>query len=471
MSHDRPTKLLGRSPAMAVLIVAVLLSVPGVAGAQAPAAYPAPGVRQAADALWAVVPDGSGLSVCQNPTDAASITGCFGAGSPIPLAAATNPDVTPATDGTNAYFGTQPGYSCPIAGYGQNCTQIQVGWGRFNPTDVVAAGGYLWLSAVKYDGIYRCPSNLPYTAASSMPAGCVEFDDPGSGSIMSLAYANGRLYAGLSGGVLVSCDASRTGSCVTLDSLGTSVNALAVGGGYVWAGLGNGRIWRCDPGSANACDLWETAGQPVMSLADDGQGTLWAAASGGVFTHPSNVIWSCPEAYANGCATVISNVNAWWVTAGAGHGFSSVVNGSTYPPIAYGESQYPQSVALAAVKAAVNAPPVLYIPAGGVTGLGGLQVRLAAPKRPLARVCAERDSLPATVVVRGAHKVRVVRRLDLCGARDAARIGVRRYDLLYPGAYSIRIRSAVFSGTKRVVVAEDRTARITVGVQALKRSS
>lgn len=465
-----PVRMLARMRSYRVLaFFAVVVSTLSMVSA-GQARHPAPTdttARQAApanDALWALAPSGTGISVCQNPTAAASIADCFGSSSLVSLPSAASVAVTPATDGTNAYFGSQPGYSCPIAQYGQSCTPIQIGWGSFYPTDVVAANGSVWMSEPRNGGIYQCPSDLPYTAASSMPAACAEFDDAGSSSVMSLAYANGQLYAGMSAGALLSCTASQAGSCVTLDSLGTSVNALAVGGGYLWAGLNNGKIMRCDPVIANACDLWDSAGKPIVSIADDGQGTLWAAVSGGMLTHPSDVIWSCPEATANACATVISNVHAWWVTAGAGNGFSTVSNGSAYPPIAWGSTQYPQSVALVGANA-VSVASILYIPAGGAPGLGGAQVRLRVSKRALARTCAMRDTHPATVVVRGPHRVRVVRRLDLCEARYPARIAVRRHDLLYPGTYSVWVRSAVFSGTKRITVVKNRTARVTVGVR------
>ncbi|MFM9139338.1 MAG: hypothetical protein ACKOTH_02100, partial [Solirubrobacterales bacterium] len=467
----------------------------GLAQSSTAAAGESMSVRQAApavDALWALAADGTGLSVCQDPTVASSISGCFG--SQHPLIIVTNASYPPTTDGTNVYFGSSggalpgAGYSCPIVDYGQNCTPIQIGWSGFTPRAVAAADGYLWLAYSQWNKesvMYRCPANLPYTAASSMPAACLIVGTSDGWMFNSLAIANGKLYLGLgqrgSMGAVAVCDldAVNASTCTQLNYFPgkyTAVNEVALGAGYVWAGLGSGQIYRCSPAVLNDCQLWDTAGQPIVSLADDGQGTLWAAANGGgTFTHPSDVVWSCPEATANACKTVISNVFPQQVTAGAGQGFSSVSADPPfpYPPIAWGAQQYPQqypqSVLFASNKNSVS-PGIIYIPAGGVTGLGGVRVRLAAPKRALARVCAERDSLPARVVVRGPHKARVVQRLDLCKVRRAAQIAVRRYDLLYPGAYSVRVRSSKFSGTTRIVVKKNRTPRVTVSLAPVKRS-
>lgn len=493
MSHCRARHFPSRSLATVVMVGVAFLAGAGSAGAQVLNGSSAPEVRQAApavDALWAwggnTATDfaNAALNVCQNPTAQASISTCFGTGSQISFPTQPFAGIGGlATDGANVYIGggwqgayRPPGYSCPIGGFGTGCTETQIGWGTLPVWDVVAGGGYLWLGGES--DVYRCPANLPYTGATSMPAGCVLFDSFGDWNIGSLAYANGTLYVGLvengyEWSYLYSCPANSVGSCQILNKFNfrnSDVYGLAVGGGYVWAGLNNGQIWRCDPVIASTCNVWDTAGQGIASLADDGQGTLWAAATGKqVFTHPSNVIWSCTEAYANGCTDVISNVFAQQVTAGAGQGFSSVGNnGSAYPPIAYGATQYPQSVVWAT--GAYDAPGILYVPAGGVTGLGGVQVRLAAPKRALARACTKRDALPASVEVRGAHKVRVVRRLDLCKARWAAQIAVRRYDLLYPGTYSVRVRSSEFSRTTRIVVKKNRTPRVTVSLALVKRS-
>lgn len=140
------------------------------------------------DALWAQAPDNSNLSVCQDPTSTAS-GGCFGPTSLIPIDK-TNGIYQPATDGTNVYLGSQPGYSCPASDYGQNCTKTQVGWGGFIPTTIAAADGNIWIGSGTGGAasglIYKCPSDLPYTNASSDPADCVELDDAGNRNINAL---------------------------------------------------------------------------------------------------------------------------------------------------------------------------------------------------------------------------------------------------------------------------------------------
>ncbi|MFM9140448.1 MAG: hypothetical protein ACKOTH_07955, partial [Solirubrobacterales bacterium] len=341
-----------------VMVGVALLAGAGSAGAQMSVGLPAPEVRQAApavDALWALGadqynPSTNVLGVCQNPTLSASISGCFGAYSSVVSAGSPYP---PVTDGTNVYFGAGAGNSCPVVDYGRNCTQVQIGvparYGTpnaFTPTSVAAGGGYLWLGgawgASGASGgtvVYRCPADLPYTAATSMPPECVQvYASDGLGPVVA---ANGTVYIGAMSNstgawVIVTCQYDAT-SCGVLNSFGRNarwtVRALAAGGGYLWAGLQSGQIYRCSPAVLNDCQLWDTAGQPIVSLADDGQGTLWAAANGGgTFTHSSDVVWSCPEATANACKTIISNVFPWQVTAGGGQGFSSVNNGSAYPP-------------------------------------------------------------------------------------------------------------------------------------------
>lgn len=459
-------------------------------GAPAPAPASGPRAMQASpavDALWAVAPDGSSISVCQNPTAPASIANCFDSGSQITLPVQiekTLNSYSMTTDGTNVYFGSQPGYSCPISGYGTNCTQIQVGWGGRNgvkPEKLAAGGGYLFFAGNNSGSvIYRCPANLPYTNATAMPSECVALDNAGSSLITALAYANGTVYAGLTlDGVLWSCDANQANSCTVLDVLAenegyTPVISLALGGGYVWAGLGTSGgggkspIWRCPPGLVNYCSLWDTAGYPVVSLADDGEGTLWAAVvndANQVFTHSGQVVWSCPEAYANGCTNVISNVFPYLVTAGAGHGFSAVNNGPKYPPIAFGATQYPRSVVWASTDN-TSVPGIVYTPAGGTGGLGGVRVQVKAPTGALARVCAERGTLSATIRVRGPHTPRVARAVTLCSGGYPVRNVGKRFDLLYPGAYSVTVRSAAFSGSARVVIPRERTVRRVVRLRA-----
>lgn len=458
-------------------------------GATAPGARATQTAPPAIDSLWVLSPDGTTFSVCQNPTAPASISGCFGADQIQMLPATTTSTKSndsiyqPTTDGTNVYFGaagnhnSAPGYSCPISGYGQGCTQVQIGWLGYAPRSVAAAGGYLWLA--NGSTIYRCPSNLPYSAATSMPAGCELLDDAGSRGVLSLAYANGVLYAGLSQkpfsasdnhSIIWACDPNVVNSCRVLNTLGkTGVQALAVGGGYLWAGLGDGTILKCSPSTANACLNWEQAGLPIESLANDDQGTLWAAAGA-----TNGVIWSCPETFPNGCTNVFSNIGyAHQVTAASGNAFSVVANGSTQPTIAFGATQYPQSVVWAtnAGQSSNIYPPILYVPSGGPTALGGVRVQIRAPKAALARTCAQRGTLRARVVLRGPHMPGVHRALNLCLRGRPVRNPSQRFDLLSPRTYSVWVRSAVFSGTAKVTVTKEQTVRRVIRLRAPRRSA
>lgn len=471
-----------RVAGLIALLLCVLAGTGLAHGATAPGARATQTAPPAIDSLWVLSPDGTTFSVCQNPTAPASISGCFGADQIQTLPATTISTTSnfsiyqPTTDGTNVYFGaagnytSAPGYSCPISGYGQGCTQVQIGWLGYVPVSVAAAGGYLWLA--NGTTIYRCPSNLPYTAATSMPAGCELLDDAGSRGVVSLAYANGVLYAGLGASdnhsIIWACDPNVVNSCRVLNTLGnTPVQALAVGGGYLWAGLDDGTILKCSPSTANACLNWEQAGQPIKSLADDGQGTLWAAVGA-----TEGVIWSCPETFSNGCTNVLSNIgDAHQVTAASGNAFSVVANGSTQPTIAFGATQYPQSVVWGTTPTSKIYAPILYVPSGGSTALGGVRVQIRAPRAALARTCAQRGTLRVSVVLRGPHTPSVHRALNLCSRGRPVRNPSQRFDLLSPRTYSVRVRSAVFSGTAKVTVTKEQTVRGVIRLRAPRRSA
>jgi hypothetical protein len=399
------------------------------------------------------------------------------------------------TDGTNVYIGD---YRCPVADFGQNCTKTQIGWAGFVPGSIAAANGYLWLGSPDSKSIYRCPSNLPFTNAPSMPTECELLATPDTGSdtskrlgVYELVYANGKLYVGVASSngstpsYLFSCDPNQTQDCTQLDTFNYKVskldgycyggiNALAVGSGYLWVGLihvcdsHENLLLRCDPVAPNSCQTWDSPGENILSLADDGQGKLRAAVSNPAppIDNPrskDDVIWSCPTTSANSCTNVLSNVNAWWVTAGAGHGFSSVRAGSSYPPIAYEGTPYQQSVIWAANPAV---PRILYVPAGGAVGLGGVKVIISPPAAKVARVCAWRGTLPATIHVKGPHRLHMTRRFNLCAGRSWVRKPTRHFTLLHPGTYAVRVRTSEFSGTAQVEVTANRTARLAVKLSA-----
>ncbi|MFM9108172.1 MAG: hypothetical protein ACKOWF_15900, partial [Chloroflexota bacterium] len=362
-----------------LLVVAALALLPlaGLLPGQGPRRAEAQAAAQ--DSLWA----GSiaGYVACANPSSPSSLAGCFSSYLPF-VSNGSFPTV--ATDGVNVYFATEDtgGYSCPIADLGANCSRTFIGpfpgGGSVAVTAIAAADGQVWIG--QSDGqIFRCSATIPFVQnPSQLPSGCTQLDDAGDRGVWSLLLANGRLYAGLGwaernqqkNGILWSCDPQAVNSCENLDLYGdTTANSLAAGGGYLWAGLDNGIIWRCDLNAVNACANWESAGYPVKSISYDGEGTLYAAIQGKHNYGGTGVIWSCPIAAANQCSSVLSNVNGASVAAGAGGVFSSTLTGLNFGTSAYtaAASSFDQAI-------------LLYVPAGGVSGVGGVSVNVLGGK-------------------------------------------------------------------------------------------
>ncbi len=99
------------------------------------------------------------------------------------------------------------------------------------------------------------------------PATCTAVDTFGS-SVLSLAPFGSTLYAGTSGGSMLSCDVSGSNNCVTLNSFGSGVNALATDGtAYIYAGTNAGSLMQCPAGKANACITLTSVTGPINSVA------------------------------------------------------------------------------------------------------------------------------------------------------------------------------------------------------------
>ncbi len=475
--------------ARGVLLLAAILLLPLAATLQTPRESAAQTVAQ--DSLWAGA-DGH-VGVCADPSSAASLAGCFGApeniGSGAIAAACASPatsgslagcfsapksigepgDISAmATDGVNVYFATHQdgGWSCPIAGLGTNCTHIMAGgWPSGESVkSLAAADGMLWIGQT-YGKIYRCAANIPYADQSTMPDGCVLLDDAETRSVASLLLANGRLYAGLtpvSGpyqdkdhGILWSCDPQAVNSCENLDTYGnTTALSLAAGGGYLWAGLANGIIWRCDLNAANACANWENAGDSwVNSLSYDGQGTLYAAIESYGGGSNTGVIWSCPTAYANGCSTVLSNVKGRSVAAGAGGVFSS-----TTASLYFGAS------AFTAASSNLDGATLLYVPADGVSGVGGVAVTVRGGKwaERLDKRCAAGGKAPkATVRVTGPYGLDKTQVVNLCGLRASGSV-TKTFTMLDQGEYTVTARTKKYGGSGSFTVEQDQTGKVIV---------
>ena len=457
---------------LVVLLAAVALAIP-------PRPDPAVAAEQT-DSLWAG--NGGNVGVCASPAAAESLAECFAAPAAIwPF----NVNHEVATDGVNVYFAgstTSPDYggglSCPISGMGTDCNRISAGpWDSAQVTSLAADTQYLYIG--QSNGlVYRCPNDLPYTTGSRSPAGCVQLTFAGDRAVDSLLLANDTLYAGLGfhgsatnskqQGMLWACDPRTQGTCPTLDYYGeTWANSIVAGGGYLWLGLQNGTVLRCDPTAPNSCTTWaNSSGKPVLSLSYDGSDTLYAAVAEYVKGAGNGVIWSCPTGTKNKCSNVLSKISEGTVAAGAGGVFSSngigkylsfgpsgYTHANTYPP---GDSLRPYWIQSA----------LLYVPAGGPTGVGAVSASVAAPpsvigQRLTAR-CRPTRRPPVRVTVESFAGNPVTHRVDGCRLRNGGPVRVRTFDLLDPGRYTVTARTSGFRAKRTVTVRMNRTTRVAL---------
>lgn len=406
------------------------------------------------DALWAW--DGQNVSVCQDPTSSASISGCFGnLTNSIEIdTVAYNPNLPLATDGTYVYLATQKqgwAYKCPISGYGSNCTTILVG--PFNPSSsntevwsIAASSGYLWIG--QSDGtIYRCPSDIEWTGnvPSPPPSDCLLFDNAGNRNPGEMVIANGWLYVGLiadkinrDDSLIWRCDLSTPNACTDFNNPGNSaVQSLAVGAGYLWAGLANGILWRCDLNNANGCRNWAKTVSGVTAVSYDSQGGLAVGAAGS-----RGVFWSCPTATSNSCTTILSNRNISNTAAGtngsiAEH-FGAFNTYNTYNGRQIFNDATPYE---SSYQNLAGNTPILYIPEGGVVTPGSVNVSVPLQNTPLASAstsakankrfldgklaklvkrCERGKGVKARITLQGPHGS-VNRKVDLCEVMTAGR--------------------------------------------------
>ncbi|MFM9106990.1 MAG: hypothetical protein ACKOWF_09870 [Chloroflexota bacterium] len=412
------------------------------------------------DSLWAG--QYKYISACASPWSSAALSGCFSA--PTDLGKSGGTISTMAADGVNVYFATDlaGGYSCPIAELGANCTPIMTGpWNGATVTSLATAGGVLWIGQDNGE-IYRCAANIPYAKGKNAPSGCTLLDDAGPRAVESLLLANGRLYAGLSSygitsgkqGILWSCDPDTVNACENLDYYGSGnwATSMTAGGGYLWAALYNGILWRCDLNAANACANWDTAGNTVYSVSYGGADNVYAAVGG-----KNGAIWWCPTAAANRCSTLISGVDGYGVAAGAGGVFSSAKNRMSFDTSAF-----------SAVSSNLNEAYILYVPAGGVTGVGGVSVNVQGGKwtEKLGKRCAKGGKgLKGSVQVTGpgGHDKTVA--VNLCALAKGGSVK-EMFDLLDPGIYTVKAETTKwkkqFSGSVTFTVETDTTVKVQV---------
>ncbi len=455
--------------ARGLLVVAALALLPLAALVQPPRPVAAQSAGQ--DSLWAA--SSYAIGACANPSSPAALAACFGA----PSGTQNVQVLSAATDGVNVYFaGWGGGLSCPIAGLASNCTHIMAGsWPpRYNcplsknkPCDVnnvnalAAANGQIWLGQTTGE-IYRCPANLPYVSQNKSPSQCVLLDDAGDRPVTSLLLANGRLYAGLGcydscvenrkQGLLWSCDPTTANACSTLDSYGeTTANSLVAGGGYLWAGLDNGIVWKCNLNSQNACDNWANLSASVNSISYDGQATLYAAIGSTKATDRNGSILSCSTSQSSTCGNVLTGINGLSVAAGAGSVFSSSI-------LSFGASPF--------TAASPMYGPLLYLPAEGPAGVGGVTVKMSAgkPGNQLEKRCQASRNPKAAVTVEGPHGVSKTMKVGACGLAKGGTV-TRTFDLLDPGAYMVTVTAGKYRGQASFTIEENATRQVNLNLK------
>ncbi|MFM9108171.1 MAG: hypothetical protein ACKOWF_15895, partial [Chloroflexota bacterium] len=280
------------------------------------------------------------------------------------------------------------------------------------------------------------------------------------------------LYAGLAGtkksqGILWSCDPQTVNACRNLDEYGDDqAMALAAGGGYLWAGLyQSGIIWRCDLNAANACATWDTTKYHIQSISYDGQGTLYAAVDDKEsWSEDNGRIWSCPTAAANRCSNLISGVNGLRVAAGAGSVFSSTEAGLNFGTSAF-----------TAASSKLTGADLVYIPAGGVTGVGAVSVKVHGRKwtDKLGKRCAAGGKgLKGIVKVTGPNGHDKTVAVNLCALATGGSVK-ETFALLDPGTYTVQVETTnakkQFGGSVSVTVQPDQTPAVEVRLKGLHR--
>ena len=482
-----PSTRLGVATVVVALLAATLALLPRPDTARAGQSSDQPATAAAAtDTLWAAGTATGGINKssvgsCATPTS--SLASCFSAsslrttGSVVNSGSAVN--AMTSTGSQVIIAGRGQALNCPVAGVANDCTWIRAG--ELSPLKIKHAVLSLtaddeWIWAGRRDGtIYRCSAKSPDT--------CVELDDAGQRAVTSLVFANGRLYAGLAPygseskkqGLLWSCDPDTANSCSTLDSYGaTTANSLVVGGGYLWAGLDNGIIWRCDPQQANACTNWENSGGSITSLSYDGDNTLYASWMKRSGNSAYGILWSCPLTPANDCATVETgnqNANITYGDVAAVPGAPGTSGGCSSDPCNVFWSEYTNPVTVnygqqssASYGAGkLTKSLLLYVPADGPIGVGGVSVTVAGIHR-LRAVCTADNGAQARLRLAATGRQGLVARrsVNLCRAHrtgtTTTTVTVNR--LLDPGDYTVTARGAGLRTRTAVTVTKDHTTRI-----------
>ena len=91
---------------------------------------------------------------------------------------------------------------------------------------------------------------------------CSELDDAGDNYIASLNYDDGKLWSGLSDGVIWECLPEVANECGTIGEGGkhTGVNTVVHENGRAYAGYSDGNLFSCIEGTAVGCFTIDSTG-------------------------------------------------------------------------------------------------------------------------------------------------------------------------------------------------------------------
>ena len=144
------------------------------------------------------------------------------------------------------------------------------------------------------------------------------------------------------------------------------------------------------------------------------------------------------------------------VAAGAGSVFSSTQS----VPLHLGTSPF-----TASNSTHWRSSDLLYIPADGPVGVGGVKVTMSANRlnQKLETRCVQSPPnkiRAASVTVTGPNKFAKTLRFDVCALSAAA--VAKTFDLLDPGDYTVTVQAGKQSGQETVTVVQDRTKPVNV---------
>lgn len=203
----------------------------------------------------------------------------------------------------------------------------------------------------------------------------------------------------------------------------------------------------------------------MEDISYDGEGTIYAAVAwtGSGQKNKTPVLWSCETASANGCSSVLLGNNVWEVEAGAGGVFSLTGDAWVTPirDIRFGSGTFSHPPT-----PAQTSPHILYVPAGGTAGVGGIAVHARIPSLGprITDRCAGSAPYPKAMVrVKGPYGYRRDLMLKVCDLAGGSLVR-RVFPFLDAGAYVVKVRGPV-TGTVRLRVRPGATTIVPLRLQ------